>query len=150
METKASFVRLSKGIRGCLTDHIFRLFSKPLELPYFVLEEAVEVQARRADLHQQLDRLETAHSKISNIHKAVCTQTTVQRDLLGVSAPHAASTHDTDSLSDSFTDQHAPEIQGCGSPDHTDSVTDPWSLVFSSGYQLALTSRSANVCLIQR
>ena len=82
-DTKEAFVKLSKGIQGCLTDHLYRRVSKPLELPsHFVLEEAAEVHARRAELHHQLTRLQIAQRKISNIHEAVCTETALQKDLL--------------------------------------------------------------------
>lgn len=88
-DTKGTFVKLSKGIQGCLTDQIYRHISKPLELPHFVLEEAEEVQLQRAQLHHQLHTLQIAQQKISNIHEAVRTETTLQKDLLGspVSSP---------------------------------------------------------------
>lgn len=86
-DTKEAFVKLINGVQGCLTVHLYRRISKPLELPsHFVLEEAAEVHARRAELHHQLTRLQIAQQKISKIHEAVCTETTLQKDLLCSSA----------------------------------------------------------------
>lgn len=86
-DTKMTFIKLSKGIQGCLTDQIHRRLCKPLQLPsHYVLEEAPEVHARRTELHQQLDRLEIAQQKINNIHEAVCTETALQKDLLSLAA----------------------------------------------------------------
>lgn len=86
-DTRESFVKLSKGIQGCLTDQVYRRLYKPLQLASdFVLEEAPEVHARREELHQQLHRLQVAQQKIGNIHETVCTETTLQKDLLGLPA----------------------------------------------------------------
>lgn len=89
--TTDTSIKLSKGIQGCLTDQIFRYLSKPFDPPAgFVLEEASHVQARRAELNQQLQRLEIAQDSINHIQEAVCTSTTVQGDLLGLQVPSQA------------------------------------------------------------
>lgn len=108
-DTKQTFVKLSKGIQGCLTDQIYRHISKPLELPHFVLEEAAEVHAQRAQLHHQLYTLQIAQQKISNIHEAVRTETTLQKDLLGspVSSPTVSQqlyNNNTDSMTEEWFD----------------------------------------------
>ena len=72
---------------------ICRRMSTPLELSCqdFVLQEDAEVHAKRAQLHDQLNRLQIAQQKIGKIHEAVCTETRLQKDLLGLAPPNSNS-----------------------------------------------------------
>lgn len=148
-DTKETFIKLSKGIQGCLTDQIYRRLCKPLQLaPSFVLEEAPEVLAKRTDLHQQLHRLTIAQQKIGNIHEAVCTETAVQKDLLSLptssetasdssepTTPHIDPATPATTLQDQGTrpnqavseEPHNDDLQ-----QSTDRVAEDWSSLSSS------------------
>lgn len=108
-DVQDTFAKLSRGIRGCVTDQIYRRLSNPLELSsQLVLEEAAEWQAWRAELHHQLQTLQTAKHKISSIHETVRTQTTFQKDLLG--SPASSKTA-SNSLETTLSDLHLSPIE---------------------------------------
>lgn len=78
-DAKHTFVKLSKGIQGCITERLFNALQEQLQLPFdFALEEEQSVALRRASLQQQLSRLKAAQSSINNIQKAVSAETTLQ------------------------------------------------------------------------
>ena len=78
-DAKHTFVKLSKGIQGCITERLFNALQEQLQLPFDIaLEEEQNVALRRASLQQQLSRLKAAQSRISNIQQAVSAETTWQ------------------------------------------------------------------------
>lgn len=132
-DIKDTFVKLSKGVQGCLTDQIYRRLSKPLKLSSrFVLEEAAEVQARRAELHNKFCRLQIAQQEISNIHEAVRTETTLQNSLLGspVSSPRApqqlhsndSDSHDADGVTEECFDTSSDSSADAAQPGTSNDV----------------------------
>ena len=67
-DARQTFIKLSKGIQGCLTERIFNALQEQLPVPsQFALEEERTVAAQRASLHQQLHMLEETRRIISNI-----------------------------------------------------------------------------------
>lgn len=160
-DTKQSFVRLSKGIQGCVTCHLFKSLQQQFLLPSnFVLEEDEVVSSRRASLCEQLKRLGVAQGSISNIQEAVRTETTTQSDLLSlpsgdikaVSSSCSNSGNKSSSSSNNGNNNSSSTTTGdhnnqSSSSRHANVPDSPWTQcngkLVAAGYAAAAVHKSA-------
>ena len=137
-QTKHRVKHMDKILAGCIISHFREAIDNEFEVPAtmqlpegFKLEEALEVQGQRAQLHAAIGRLQTANSQISHIEDAFSTP----------DSPSAALAAAVDSAFGPAPDETVPQHLATNAQSAVDQQTLQGTTSLSAAAPTAMTAR---------